>query len=168
MPGYGATSSYAWPKPTAAAVEQKNLSLHLLCSCCVTSGECEATGWVRAAHRTHGLYLWGVFFTAEEAVEVGRQWCEPLAEIASNEVVWIMPIENLHCCFPHRFHQNKGWSRVAERKLVGLAVPSWVSPTCTCKVVFPSWLQSTTLALRNTIGKSMVGFCSQLRCLCCE
>lgn len=155
MPG----SSYACPEPIAAAVEEETLSLHLLCSCWVMSGECEATGWVRPAHHAHGHYFWSCFLLQRKQWKWGRQ-CQPLSEIASNWVGWIMPIENLHCCFPHCFRQNKGWSKVAERKIVGLTVPSWVSPRCTHKVVFPSWLQSTTLALRNTTGKSMVGFCS--------
>lgn len=48
-----------------------------------------------------------VFLLQRRQWKRGRQ-CQPLSEIASNWVGWIMPIENLHCCFPHCFRQNKG------------------------------------------------------------
>lgn len=36
----------------------------------VMSGECEATGRVKAAQCAHSLYFWGCYSTAEEAVKV--------------------------------------------------------------------------------------------------
>lgn len=66
----------------AAAAEKEILSPHLLCSCSVMSGECEATD--ESDQLTVLMaFPFFIFFNAEEAVEVGRR-CEPLSEIACN------------------------------------------------------------------------------------